>query len=67
MADNPTGTSVTLVVTKSAVPPTTTPPSHLPRTGIEVTALLLLAVLLLAVGASLTALTRPLTYLRRNS
>ncbi len=67
MADNTTGTSVTLVVTKTAVPGTPQPPSNLPRTGAEVTALLLLAVLLLALGATLTTLGRPLTNLRRNT
>jgi hypothetical protein len=67
MADNPTGTPVTLVVTKEAVPVTPPPPSHLPHTGFELTAALLLAVLLLALGATLTTLGRPLTYLRRNS
>lgn len=66
MADNPTGTSVTLVVTKGA-PATPPPPSHLPHTGFEMTAALLLAVILLALGATLTTLGRPLTYFRRNS
>jgi hypothetical protein len=67
MADNPSGTLVTLVVTKAGVPATPAGPSHLPRTGFEVTAVLLLAVLLLAVGTTLTALGRPLTHPRRNS
>lgn len=67
MADNPTGTSVTVVVTKAGAPQAPNPPGNLPRTGFEVTAAILLAVLLLAVGAALTALGRPLAPLRRNS
>ena len=67
MADNPTGTPVTLVVTKGAVPVTPPPPHHLPHTGFAMTAALLLAVLLLALGATLTTLGRPLNHLRRNS
>ena len=67
MADNPTGTPVTLVVTKTVVPVTPPPPGHLPRTGFEVTAVLLLAVLLLALGVTLTTLGRPINHLRRNS
>lgn len=65
MADNPTGTSVTLVIPTGHT--TVPPPTPLPRTGFELSAALLLAVLLLALGATALYVARPITHLRRNS
>ena len=65
MADNPTGTSVTLVVPAGHT--TLPPPTPLPHTGFELTAALLLAVLLLALGATAHQVARPITHLRRNT
>ncbi len=71
MADNPTGTSVTLVVPPGHTVPaghtTVPPPTPLPHTGFELTAALLLAVLLLAVGATAHHVARPIKHLRRNT